>query len=355
MARSYSYRKRDPRVFYQRGLPDAISAQYYRDRKRKRSYGGGPGTSAPLRLGRRVRQKFAPSYTKTQTEKKQQRNVSGVVKHGDNMSSSFTAVGRNMSARDKVIFRKLQGVKTANNNQGLTFSSATGLQNFVTTGMLTTTNLNEIKLAANAGVVTANSVRMFIGHGTLRTVFKNQSNAAGTVIVYDLVARSPLSTDVDTPTEALIKGYTDLGNLPSMTFVGSTPFRSPEFVQNFSVKKIRTVHLEPGQQHSHTFMFKYNRVVDSTKWDNSSTIASIKGLTVFTMLQFYGGIGHETDNTKITYMPLKLDIIQHTQFNYGYLPFTQPVLNSVNQLATAVTDFDFMGEAGDVDANAAQS
>lgn len=312
-------------------------------------------TSAEPRMGRRVRPKLSASRTLTKTKTEQKRSLPGVTKTGDNSSMSYFTFGDPVSFYLKRLFRYMQGRKTTVSNSSSYLTSGTGVQASIQLSILNSTNLNSIKLEANAGVATANALKLYLGYAKHRLVFKNQSNCVGKVQIYDIVSKYITDTSIDSPIEAWTKGYTDLGLATQPTIIGNTPFNSPEFRRCFNVKSVRTFNVEPGQQHEHTVIHKINRVYNTTVWDNIGTQASVKGITSWIMVVFQGSLGHETDNTKITYMPMKLDYVQHTEYNYGFIPYSTPSYTNTNNLSTAVVDFDFMGETADADVNNVQS
>lgn len=295
----------------------------------------------------------APTRTRTQTKKR----ASGVTKNGENSSISSHRFGYNMSARLKALYRNILGRNTNRVVTGFRHKTEQGQQNQFVDSVLTQSDLAAIKTAiVGSGTDAANDYKFFLGYMKYKTIMKNQSNHVQRVSIYDLVIKhNPPSSTIDTPLEVWQKGLTDFGMGATERLVpGNTPFVSPEFRRFFDVVKVTNVYLEPGQQHEHTVYRKINRLVKSTEFDVSNGI-SFKGLTYFSMINCLGSIGHDNTNTSlVSYMPCLLDIVTHKEFNYGYLAGSKPSFASTNNLSS-VTNFDFMGESGDVDIDPADS
>lgn len=307
----------------------------------------------PLRLGRRVRPRMARSFTVTKT--KQKRRFGTAHKTGDNSSISSTRYGFAMSHSNKMLFRKLVGRQTYSGNTSTNFTSGQGEQGVFQYGVLSRDQMVAIKAQALGGTTNANNAKIFVGYVKHRVVFRNQSNSSGRVTLYDLVwKKNPVASSLDTPIEAWQKGYTDFGVTGNEEIIGNTPFQSPEFRNHVTVKKVTTLHLEPGQQHEHTVYYRVNRIINTTLFDNSG-FAPVPFLTSYVMGVWHGSLGHELDNSKVTYMPMKLDIAQHFEYNYGWLPPIQSSFTQVNNMSKTVVDFDFMGENQDEDTNIEQA
>jgi len=318
--------------------------------KRKRP---GPSTGtggAPPRLGRRVRPRMARSYTFTKTKTKQRSGK--VITHGDNQSFSHNTIGKKWLSRfDLSMLRKIVSPQTVFSNANANVSSAQGKQAALVFSFLTKTELTAMETAA-AGAATAVPTKLFLKGGKYVLRLRNQANTNCRLSIYDIVTkRNTVSTALDNPAEVWTKGFTDYGTLTKET-VGMTPYRSPEFNQYFGVNRVTTVSLEPGQQHDHTVYHKYNRVVDSIQFQNNVGTA-IAGLTRYIMIVFHGTLGHESATaTSVTYMPITLDYASQHEYTYGYIQKTTRAFTGTDSNPTAIADFDFMGETGDVDVNA---
>lgn len=318
---------------------------------RKRKFPSVPSSAAP-RMGRRVRPRMARSYTGTRTRTK--RRIGRATTHGDNQSSSVTRVGKRWLSRfERQMYRKIISPQTWFVNSSGSFSCTQGKQG-VGGGMsvLLSTDLSTMKLAANNAVSTSAPVKFFLRSCKAVLRVRNAANTNCKLMLYDIVTkRAPPDTTLDTPAEAWLKGLTDFGAGQSYTTVGMTPYRSPEFQQYFAINRVTTVSLEPGQQHDHTVYHKWNRVVDSTRFDNSVSTA-LPGLTRFTMIVYHGTLGHEsTTSTTVTYMPITLDYARSLEYTYGWIESVKKTYTITDNNPTTVADFDFMGEAGDGDTN----
>lgn len=209
-----------------------------------------------------------------------------------------------------------------------------------------------MKTVAQGGTAIENATRMFIGHVKHTLTFKNQTNMAGKVTLYDItIKRNPVGTAVDIPTELWDKGFTDMSVTTQRSNVGATPFRSEEFRTYCRVRRVTVIPLEPGQQHVHTVIQRVNRVIDSTVWANvTSGLSSIAGLTSFILMSFHGGLAHDTTaTTSVTYAPIRLDWVSQREFHFGFIQQNRPSYSLTDTVPTGLANLDFMGENQDAD------
>lgn len=333
-------------ISYARGRPVYAMAP---DRKRPGTRVR-KGTGAPLRRGPRVQQRRRPNtYTKQQRRRKR---INRAVKQGDNSSFSYTMMKASWNPKLRSLYRVVQGRQTRFEQAASSASSGTGLQGATALVYNSTAQLSAIALACNDGVATNNSVRCFLGNLKMRCSFKNQSNAVGKLLIYDLLCKkSTPSTALDSPTEAWNKGLGDFGGSATLNSIGATPNASPEFRNYWSIKKCTAIMLEPGQQHDHVLNRSINKVYDSTYWANNVG-ASLAWLSGAVMFVWHGSLIHESATpTTVTYSDMRLDYAYTLEYNFGYMKQNLPSHTVVSQFPTTITDPDFMGEAGDIDAN----
>lgn len=313
-------------------------------------------TGAPVRLGRRVRPKLARSYVLTKTKTKNRPGK--VTTHGDNQSSSVSTIGKKwLSKFDKMLSRKIVSPQSSYKNDYGRVQCTQGTQGLTYFYFMTKTDMTAMETAANGGSATNNNVRLFLKTGKVAIKLRNQANTTAKVTLYDIsTKRDPLSTSVENPVKAWDKGMIDLGaglTGVAQSVPGATPFKSPEFRNGFYVNKATTVYLEPGQQHDHTVYHKYNRIIDTVRYQNN-TSAIFAGLTRWVMVVFHGTLGHESATPgTVTFMPITLDYAVSYEYEYGWIEKTSPSFSLTDNFPKAVVDFDFMGESGDADVNAA--
>lgn len=321
---------------------------------RKRKFTRPPTTTgggAPVRMGRRVRPRMARSYVITKTKTK--RRAPQVNTHGDNQSSSVNSIGKKWLTRfDKMMMKKIVSPQTVFLNATGNAASTQGKQNNLSFSFMTKSTLTALETAANGGVSTNNPVKFFLKNGKSILRLRNCVNTNCKLSIYDIVTkRAPPDTTLDTPNEAWVKGVTDFGTATGANTVGQTPYRSPEFNQYYSVNRVTTVSLEPGQQHDHTVYHRWNRIVDSIQFQNNVSQA-LPGLTRFVMIVFHGTLGHESATpNNVTYMPITLDYANSYEYTYGWIEKTQKAYTITDNNLTTVTTFNFAGESGDIDAN----
>jgi len=308
---------------------------------------------APRQSGRsRTDLRSGRSYTITKTQKKKRRNGT-VSKTGENTSSSYTSHSNKWSKVPGTLFKKLLGRQTFQTNVSGTRTSKYGRQDELSQSSINLSNLEYMAAQANGGTVTAENVKIFMGSVKTKYHFRNQSNDAGVMLIYDLTCkRTPPDSNFDTPREVWQKGLIDLGNdTLQWETVGQIPTTSPEFKRYFSISKVTRVPMEAGQMHEHTTMQRVNKVVESVRWQNTTSV-SHSGLTNWCMVIYRGGICHESaTNANVTFSPMKLDYIKDVTFDFAYMPINKAKYLSVDTLAVAITDPDFMGENQDYDAN----
>lgn len=318
---------------------------------RKRKYpGAGTGIGAPPRLGRRVRPRMARSYTRTRTRTK--KRLARVTGHGDNASHSVNSIGKRWLSRfDKVLARKVVAPQTVFANSTFSLNSSQGkqvtaylplLQKAVLIGMET----------ASAGGATNVPTKFFLMGGKFSIKLRNQSNSNAKVMIYDIVTkRDTPDTNLDNPLSCWIKGLTDYGYASGHNTVGQTPYKSPEFNQYFGVNRVTVVSLEPGQQHDHHVYHRWNRIVDSIRFQNANGV-SLAGLTRYVMVVAHGMLAHSNgDANAITYIPVTVDCAYDFSFKYGYIERTTRAYAITDNNPTNIGNLDFIGENQDIDAD----
>jgi len=313
---------------------------------------GRAGSRLPVSARPRMRMGTGRSYTRTKTRRQKRRGRIDV--HGDNASSSACTIASKRPSRFiKMLQRKITGVKTVHANIGSTASSASGLQFAIQFPFLTVTDLNAIDTAVGAP---PNAAKAFLKTGKQVIMARNQSNSNAKLNIYDIVVRKdPPSAILDQPTEAWEKGMADMGaGANSALIVGATPFKSPEFRNYFRVVRSYATNVEPGMTHTHTVFHKYNKVLNTVRFQNNST-ASAAGLTRFVMMVWHGQPVHEAGavNT-VSIAACKFDFVRTTSYSYGSIPVNTPTYTTGNTLAAVLAE-NAQLESGDVDANVMQA
>lgn len=312
---------------------------------------------APLRRGPRVgpryrRRNGAGAMTAT---KKRQSRLGQAHKTGDNSSISATHIGwaRRVS---KMLLNKLMGHNIIQNNDSGYSVSGQGRQKLLNLRFLDRTDLEAIKVAANAGVTTENDVSLFLKSCKMRVHLRNQSNSLAKALIYDISTfNSGYSATIDTPGEAWDFGFSDMGTTNQSERVGATPFASAEFRKGYRINKVTYVPLEAGQQHEHTVTKHMNWFVNSTKWANTAA-QNVRGLTHFVMVVWHGCLAHDnTPGTSITYTPVRMDYATFKQYNFAYLSNNKPTYTLTDNLPTTLVDLDMMGENQDADVDPANA
>lgn len=303
------------------------------------------GTGAPVRMGRRVRPRYARSYTQTMTKTKTQ--FGKATKVGENSSISSNRIGKR---RLNYVSSKMLAPRTVTEITGNSTNCTAGRQNHFSIPIMTRTALASIKSVLGGG---DNNIRFALKTGRMRVSFKNQSNINARCVIYDIVAKNRVcpSALFDSPRELWEKGLTDYGVADTMYNPGLTPFKSPEFRKHFYVHKATYVNLEPGQQHEHSVWYQWNLQMDSTEFDNYAS-DTVPKCTRYVMVVFYGTLYHEsTEVTEVTTAPITLDYSYTREYSFAGMLYNVPTMGVTNSLSTAIADGDFMGESGDGDTN----
>lgn len=309
--------------------------------------------SATPRLGRRVRPRLARKGF-TATKRRQRRRFARAKKRGDNSSASSVSIGRRWLKRAFRFLAGLSGKKTLSYSSSNSTDSVAGGQAAFLVPYMTRTDIAEINKAAQgltgSTTVSANLVTYLMRYCKNVLVLKNQANHVVKVQIYDLVCKQmPTGSSLDDPLEVWSKYYTDVGSSATRTTVGNSPLRSLDFNRAFSVKRVITHDLEPGEQHTHTLYHAYNRMFRDFDMAQQST-ESRPYVTGYIMVVFYGSLGHEsTDPTKVQYMGARIDYALRKEIVFQHMVQTQPSYEYTSTLPAAITNFDFMGEQQDID------
>ena len=246
------------------------------------------------------------------------------------------------------LYKKVVGKTTQFSNIGSFVSTGAGKQGIMSYNNFSKANLVTMKSTViGADLGDANFFLEYVKH---TVTIRNQSNNTALVSVYQISTRRNTQLILDTPIEAWTKGYSDMGVPTQLDTPGNTPYLSPEFRRYFKVEKVTKVSLTPGQQHRTESFHKMNKLIKTTSFDNESGQA-LPGISSFIMYVWHGSIGHEAlDDAEVTYMPIKLDVIQDFQWRFGWVPGTTTnKFVGANTLSTAVTNYDQMCDSGLID------
>lgn len=295
--------------------------------------------------------------------KRDTRPAGDVVRLGDNTSMSATYLGRRKKGMRSMLSNSGNGgIKKLYNNSVGQYNGTTGVQDQITVGTLSRTDLNTIKTSLEGDLPaefkpSTNDLKVFFGEQVSRLHMKNQTNHVACVVIYDIIPKRLLDTStLDSPKEAWDAGCNQQGMTAYSTYPGNSPFESKEFTKRFQVVKSTRMYLEPGEQHEHVFVRRINRVYSSCLWDSKQASAgeNIFGLTGYTMVVAYGSIGHSNTDVpgSVSYMPVRIDYIHHTtnQFQYVGTTLKKTVLGTNNISTTAPTTWNHIADAGDVEA-----
>jgi len=332
-------------------IPQGQSALYVPRVTNKRKTPSGP--SAPIRTGRRVRPKLVAPGSRTITKTKFRRRRANARKIGDNSSLSWNRIGGwRMSKFMYNISRSVQSPQVIYLNGTGKLSSTTGKQQANSFLWLGQTELTAMETAANGGVATSVPVKFFLKSMKSVLKVKNNTSCVAKVTIYDIVVKKIPPSTIPTPESAWAKGLADYGATYTTNTVGFTPFRSPEFNMYYGVNKTTSVLLEPGQQHDHTVYRKYNKLIDSVRFQNASGTV-LPGLSWFSMVVFHGSLCHDAvDATKVSYAPVSLDCAWNKEYAYGWLEKTAKTVSITDNVGSVVvTTPNALGEGNDVDAN----
>lgn len=304
----------------------------------------------PARMGRRVRRRVRTRGF-TATRRRQRRRFARAQKRGENSSASTVSIGRRWLGKKFRSLAGLSGKKTLSYSSSSGVDSTSGHQACFVVPYMDRTDLQALNKEANSGAaaVSANLVTYLMRYVKQVLVLKNQSNHVVKMQIFDLVCKQmPTGSSLDDPLECWSKHYTDLGSTATRTDVGNSPLRSLDFLRAFSVKRVITHDVEPGEQHTHTLYHAYNRLFRDFDMAQQST-DSRPYVTGYIMVVFYGSLGHEsTTVTNVNYMPARMDYAIRKEIVFQHAVQTQPNYAYTNTLP-AVTNYDFMGENQDID------
>lgn len=311
---------------------------------------GGPkdptNKKAPIRTGARVRS--GRSITRTRTETKQKYGVSRSI--GNNSSLSSNTIRSGLKIPKSVYdYQKMAAPRSFYINTTGNVSCGQGRQQVFVFEYLPLADLQTIKSNLST---TANNVRILLKNGKHVLRLRNQTNTNCRLAIYDMVTKKDgQQTAYDSPVEAWTKSSLDYGDTNQLFYIGQTPYKSMELKKFFGINKVTYISMEPGQQHEHKVYHQYDRVVDTTKYDNAVG-TSIAGLTRFSMIIFYGHLAHESTNpSNVTTAPITLDYMYERQFAYKALNTVVNQFTTTNVLPTNIVDLDQMGEDQDKDQN----
>nr|QXN75618.1 MAG: capsid protein [Virus sp.] len=285
-----------------------------------------------------------------------------VTRLGENTTMSSCYLGASKGNMRRLFSATGNGaLKKLYNNTVGQFNGATGTQSQIGWNVLGRADLVGIKTNLEADLPTemkpgANDMKIWFGRVVQRLHMKNQTNHVACVVLYDIIPSfSSVSTAVDTPAEAWVKGVTDQGFASYATYPGNSPYESKEFKKYFKVVKTTRLYLEPGEQHEHVFTRSINKVFSSSLFDNTNANAgeAVYGMSGYIMASAYGSIGHSATDAaaSVSYMPVRIDWIHHTtvQCQYSGVALKKTAVGTNNITTVAPANWDFIAAVDDVE------
>lgn len=310
---------------------------------------GGSIVGAPKRMGPKVRTKQLQSRSYTSTIRKRRRTSGKAYKTAENSSMSTNKIGGRILPKSVYQIAKLVAPRTIANNSSGNISCTQGRQQILA---FEYNNLSELQYIKSIISSTDRNIRLILQTGITKLLLRNQTNTNCRLSIYDIVTkRDSQNTTYDTPIEAWQKSSTDNSDVNQLYYIGQTPYKSAEFRKFFAVNKVTYANLEPGMQHEHIVHHKYNKIIDTTRWDNT-TGTSLAGLTRFIMIVFYGHLAHDTAApASVTTSPITLDWMYSEETTYKWISNQIPGVTYTNNLPTTIVNLDQMAENQDVDAD----
>lgn len=299
--------------------------------RRKRPYPSTGLSSAPPRLGRRVRPRYAQSFTRTLTKTKRKRRAGG---QGFFAHSYCNFGGRRRSRAARSLRNSLTRRYDYTNSSNYQTCSS-GLQSSqIWASHFTLADLQRIQALCESTGAAQAKLKFFVEKVVGSMHIKNQSNGIVYLTLYNVMCKATgTSASYDDPVEAYKQGLVDLGSTGADTVVGNSPYTSPAFLKHWRiVKKIR-IALMPGDVHVHRYKFTPNRMLDAQFFQYNS-FQSISYLTHHVMCVMHGEPSNTAgaDNT-VTTANGKIDVVVTEQTTFSYVSGQLHQVNVSNNLA----------------------
>lgn len=331
------------------GVPGGVMAPFGRPLypipfNRKRKY---PGVGAAPRLGRRVRTKYARSYTRTM-RRRRRRNKSG----GGSGTLGFSTCIKRWRRQRLGHLGKLLGKRVAYTNGTVRCTADSGRQGVSSLGGLWT--VADLRAVRDAETSTPSiTSKFFLRNARIKYTIKNQTNTRCKLRIFDFLAkRQTPSTNPSNPAQMWFASISDHGDTSAYNYVGASPYYSDEVNKYFRIIKSTTVDLGPGVSHQHTVVSSPMRSFDTTYLEDI-TGSGYPGYTIWTLAVFYGDLGNGpggagTSDATISTFPCKLDVIWEECVSWQALEKASAVRTWQNNLTT-VADIEGMGDGDDAE------
>lgn len=170
-----------------------------------------------------------------------------------------------------------------------------------------------------------------------KITFANRNNEVVNMTLYDV---RPRRSTPKRPYLSMSEGYTDLSLDENV--LGSTPFQSKQFCQEWKVERMRKVQLAPGMQHEHTIYNRVNKHIKEAYWANSSQENDPYFGFSSVLVIFSGSVQNDsTTDTQISTGLVDIDVMYQHQYKFYVVNPRIVTSYQANNLPTAFT----VGEA----------
>lgn len=183
-------------------------------------------------------------------------------------------------------------------------------------------------------------------------LISNASNSSCVFDIYDITPRHDIgtgtfeTTNVQTPGLAFSTGLVAMGIASGTGAVGSTPFQSDYFTENYHVKKVTRHILGGGCTHRHRQITTVNQYLDQAR---ESATTQVKGLNHWVMIVAHGQpVNDTTTNTLVGTAEGALNIVHTQSYKFTFIDDGAPLALYQNDLDNVVADEMIEEETGAV-------
>lgn len=283
------------------------------------------------------------------TRGKKRKIYSRVKKSGHNYKTGFNKI-RRLPRKLRTMIATTGGVMRYQNARAASQSLGTGLQNLQMTTWFGGNELFTLSQEYSNNKTQEVWVKEVRGKDT----FINPTNSIIDVACYHIEPKHDISGVAYTnPLNAwdqgmIDEGYVALGSVPNPSnLYRSTPFKSYAFTSNYTVKKVSTCQLGPGEEfvnHVNLRPWKKINIPHLAQLNQTDSVSSsecaYRGFTCWSMYTFNGVPCKNTADTEVTTTPAHyLHVREYTTHVYAINPNTTSydAAHSLNSLPVATT------------------
>lgn len=249
-------------------------------------------------------------YRKKQTAKAVKRanfrSVQEFGQEGHTVTKSNVKIKKKLTKQAKILKETIPSLRRYTSE--LTAASTQGRQNWTEASSLWTYS----QLGTYAGENDSAQMRTYIEGGSIKLILVNYTSTPVFIRIHDWVAKKDIFNG--TPAEAIASSLEDkyINTPDEYKYPWMNASESVQFNNQYKVKGMKDIILQPGENHVHDYYFTVNKYwINNTYTHTTPKPIYVAGITHGILVRTLGSIVKQSDANTNTYATTKVGLMMH--------------------------------------------